>query len=700
MWLSEFTPIMAANDVIQVEQEPSTDDRIPLVEGDIQNNRRANQYGSFEEGTSRDDNRDRVIETSELNQILSEDNDQLPEKGNIFQRFTSFVYYNIEEVIFLLIILLILAVQVLRGLHDFPIREKPASIRTAKVCGYSIDIIASFMVIFMMRRTITFFKNTRIGVYLPLNWATFNHQLFGYLLLIYSIGHTIGQIINHCENAEMKKTNKTCVEYLFTVHEYVGQPGVRPFTAVTGWILWGILLLMTLTALPVFRSGFNVDFTIFKRRWKCKHPGFYEVFFGTHLFFIFFYGICILHCRNFWYYAVGPLTLYGLEVIFRIFATTRRVTYIIRAVLYSQNVIKLVIEKPKGFSFTSGDYVFVRIPSISWLESHPFTISCAPEVTDSITLHIKVANDKTDSWTKKVYEYFESLDNDGRVNERFSIFDFPTPTDDDLHRHSFLREITGSRLQGLLQTVTGGDRYSRVSQLFDRVSALYMTTGNEVPIERVGKSMMILIDGPYSSPTAEIFYTQHAILIAGGIAVTPFASILESILLRFKIHKCPSCTHDFICDETPSNVMFLQKVTFLWTNPESTNFGWLLDLLIKLETAMDKIEKEGRRRFLDIYLYVTKAESEQDPKMRKIYRLLDRHANLQSLKRRIRCKRPDFKSFFKEIKDSNDSNLRNVTTFFCGDPRMAEDVKDACFQYNFAFRQEEFSSPVTVGPKK
>lgn len=40
------------------------------------------------------------------------------------------------------------------------------------------------------------------------------------------------------------------------------------------------------------------------------------------------------------------------------------------------------------------------------------------------------------------------------------------------------------------------------------------------------------VDGPYGTPTRQIFASEHAILIGAGIGITPFASILQSIMYK------------------------------------------------------------------------------------------------------------------------------------------------------------------------
>ena len=42
------------------------------------------------------------------------------------------------------------------------------------------------------------------------------------------------------------------------------------------------------------------------------------------------------------------------------------------------------------------------------------------------------------------------------------------------------------------------------------------------------------MDGPYGSAAVRMGDTNHAVLIAGGIGVTPFASVLQSLLTQHR----------------------------------------------------------------------------------------------------------------------------------------------------------------------
>ena len=71
------------------------------------------------------------------------------------------------------------------------------------------------------------------------------------------------------------------------------------------------------------------------------------------------------------------------------------------------------------------------------------------------------------------------------------------------------------------------------------------------------------IDGPYGTPSSHIFHATHAVLIAAGIGVTPFASILQSIMNRYYASKqmCPRCDYCWNLKKVPSIHILATVVT-------------------------------------------------------------------------------------------------------------------------------------------
>ena len=80
---------------------------------------------------------------------------------------------------------------------------------------------------------------------------------------------------------------------------------------------------------------------------------------------------------------------------------------------------------------------------------------------------------------------------------------------------------------------------------------------------RLTKPLVVYIDGPFGAPTSQIFRAQHAVLIGTGIGVTPFASILQSIMHRYwqARNTCPKCQYKWTNDLSASVGLNLRKVT-------------------------------------------------------------------------------------------------------------------------------------------
>ena len=68
------------------------------------------------------------------------------------------------------------------------------------------------------------------------------------------------------------------------------------------------------------------------------------------------------------------------------------------------------------------------------------------------------------------------------------------------------------------------------------------------------------MDGPYGTSSTHIFQAEHAVLIGAGIGVTPYASILQSIVMRYRSIRqvCPKCNHRWTGD-LASSIMTLKK---------------------------------------------------------------------------------------------------------------------------------------------
>ena len=152
----------------------------------------------------------------------------------------------------------------------------------------------------------------------------------------------------------------------------------------------------------------------------------------------------------------------------------------------------------------------------------------------------------------------------------------------------------------------------------------------------------ILIDGPYGAPSQHIFEAEHAVLIAAGIGITPFASILQSIMCQYRNlrHKCPNC--DYIWDSPHTAGSFVRKVgnktvdfshrsidsyfqvDFIWVTREQRSLEWFISLLARMEIEQEHLRQNSDKGLLlNVHLYVTSAKSAADLNALNVYLSLD-----------------------------------------------------------------------------
>lgn len=67
--------------------------------------------------------------------------------------------------------------------------------------------------------------------------------------------------------------------------------------------------------------------------------------------------------------------------------------------LISETVIEVSFPKTSAFAYNPGQYVFLAIPELSWLQWHPFSISSSPKQR-VVTLHIR----KAGNWTAALFD--------------------------------------------------------------------------------------------------------------------------------------------------------------------------------------------------------------------------------------------------------------------------------------------------------
>ncbi len=74
-----------------------------------------------------------------------------------------------------------------------------------------------------------------------------------------------------------------------------------------------------------------------------------------------------------WKYMLGGLIIYIIERIIRFIRSLRNVV-IVKVVEHPSKTFEIQMRR-KGFFAEAGQYVFINVPSVAFLEWHPFTLT-------------------------------------------------------------------------------------------------------------------------------------------------------------------------------------------------------------------------------------------------------------------------------------------------------------------------------------
>jgi predicted ferric reductase len=383
------------------------------------------------------------------------------------------------------------------------------------------------------------------------------HKLIGITLLIFSLIHIGGHLIH---NGIVKNNISTLL--------------LTTMLGVTGLFLTAIICIM----------GF------FARERYFRKAKFYSIFRATHRFYYLWFGLLLIHSKNFWLWFAIPLCLYLFNVLWK---KTHKAhissTITLTAAVEGTTIVHL--QRPDGFTFRPGDYLYIRIRKLSALQWHPFTISSSPE-KDYLTLHVRSIG----SWTRDLHE--------------------------------------------LATTVS--------------------TSPQQIPVE---------IDGPYSAASTNALNNNVTILVAGGIGITPFASILQHIAMQRAMGKS----------------VVKKKLYVFWVCRSHYAVSWINEIL-------RLVARTCPSNLVEIRVHSTSAQRDLSHLALQLasehYHLRHNKDILTDLRYRTHWGRPNWKNEFVEIRDNHPGE--SIKLFFCGPWAFADTLRQHCYQTGIEFQQEIF----------
>jgi predicted ferric reductase/Ca2+-binding EF-hand superfamily protein len=190
-------------------------------------------------------------------------------------------------------------------------------------------------------------------------------------------------------------------------------------------------------------------------------------------------------------------------------------------------------------------------------------------------------------------------------------------------------------------------------------------------VEQHGGGLTVRLDGPYGSPSAHIFRSRIAVLIGAGIGVTPFASVLESLVLR--------------ANGKSSRPSQLENVYFFWVNRDQYSFEWFRELLAELERI-------DQRRLLEIHLCMTGARAGATALglelARDVMHAAGRSDMITGLQTHTHVGQPDWPELLGRIAAKHRPN--EVDVYFCGPKGLGALLAPECRRLGMSFREEQF----------
>nr|GEW10175.1 putative respiratory burst oxidase homolog protein H [Tanacetum cinerariifolium] len=356
---------------------------------------------------------------------------------------------------------------------------------TAKGAGETLKFNMALILLPVCRRTLTSIRETYFGKQLPVDENINFHKIIALAIVIGTVVHTVAHMA--CNFIRLS----TCPANQFTRvfgALFAAQPSYMELVlSIPGFT--GILMIVLMAICFTFATS------SFRRNVVKLPPPFNDLagftsFWYTHHLLVIVYLLFIAHGyflvltvgwfrKTTWMYLLLPMLCYASERIL----TTDHIMHvdIIKAIIYTGNVLALYMTKPIGFKYKSGMYLFVQCPRISRFEWHPFTITSSPG-DEYLSVHIRTLGDWTNALREEFAKAFE-------------------PQQNDPAQSSLARIETSSRLS------------------IKELQAIYPK---------------IYIKGPYGAP-AQHYSNYSVILLVGlGIGATPFISILNDLLKNLK----------------------------------------------------------------------------------------------------------------------------------------------------------------------
>ncbi|WKX98615.1 hypothetical protein Q1695_013921 [Nippostrongylus brasiliensis] len=180
---------------------------------------------------------------------------------------------------------------------------------------------------------------------------------------------------------------------------------------------------------------------------------------------------------------------------------------------------------------------------------------------------------------------------------------------------------------------------------------------------------LVHMNGPYGDGNQEWTNYEVAVLVGGGIGVTPYASTLTDLVLETTSGR----HHNIKC----------KKVYFLWVCPTHKNYEWFVDVL-------KDVEELDQNHLLETHIFVTQFFHKFDLRTTMLY-ICEKHfrgdhqgkSMFTGLRAHNHFGRPNFDAFFSYLQSVH-NEMADIGVFSCGPSTLNDQISSACARANRA----------------
>ncbi|CAN6979987.1 unnamed protein product [Brassica rapa subsp. trilocularis] len=524
---------------------------------------------------------------------------------------------------------------------------------TAKGAAETLKLNMALVLLPVCRNTLTWLRSTRARAFVPFDDNINFHKIIACAIVIGILVHAGTHLA--CDFPRI--INSTPEDFALIASPF---NGVKPtfkdlMTGAEG--ITGISMVILTTI------AFTLASTHFRRnRVSLPAPldrltGF-NAFWYTHHLLVVVYIMLIVHGtllffadkwyqKTTWMYISVPLMLYAAERSIRACRSNHYSVKILKVSMLPGEVLSIIMSKPPGFKYKSGQYIFLQCPTISRFEWHPFSITSAPG-DEQLSVHIRTQGD----WTEELQ-----------------------------------RVLTVGK--DLSTCVIGRTKFAAHCNidLQDRPK--------------------LLVDGPYGAPAQDYRSYDVLLLIGLGIGATPFISVLKDLMNNLRDEQILNefSRSDFSWNSytssyttpTPTSTQGGEKKAvkahFYWVTREPGSVEWF-------RGVMEEISDMDYRGQIELHNYLTSVYDEGDARstLIKMVQALN-HAKhgvdiLSGTRVRTHFARPNWKEVFGSIARKHPNST--VGVFYCGIPTVAKELKKQAQEMSqktttrFEFHKENF----------